>query len=117
MDEPEQASLPLVVAQAFQQAVAMYEFWTPRHPDEQALSVNHQCYSIAAVCGLLDKFSDPLPDNVLRALLSYIDESHGDLRVKLAATPTYATGAQCLLKLMQNRTARYAEKERRLRGY
>jgi hypothetical protein len=61
---------------------------------------------ISAVCRQVDKFTDPLPDEVFDALYLLARQKH--LKEKLDAERTYATGAQLLLKLIEDRKAKRA---------
>jgi len=52
-------------------------------------------------------FSDRLPDKTFNAL--YLISVQKQLRKKLEADPTYATGAYCLLRLIEDREAKWRE--------
>jgi hypothetical protein len=56
----------------------------------------------------VDKFTDPLPDEVFDALYFVARQKH--LKEKLDAERTYATGAQLLLKLIEERKAEWAKR-------
>jgi len=61
----------------------------------------------STVCRRVDTFTDPLPDEVCNALRFLTAQKH--LKEKLDAERTYATGAQLLLKLIEDRKAQWGE--------
>jgi hypothetical protein len=65
---------------------------------------------ISAVCRRVDIFTDPLPDEVFDAFYFLAaGNTQRYLKEKLIADRTYATGAWCLLKLIEDRKARWRE--------
>ena len=104
MAESSADPIPKELADAFAHAVLAFELWHPEHEGQQISIPGRDYHSIDAVCGLVDKFTDPLPEHVLEKLRSYMhDQPHGDLIAELLKRPTYATGAVCLRKLMGRR--------------
>jgi hypothetical protein len=100
MAESNADPIPKELAEAFAHAVLGFELWHPQHEGQQISISGRGYHSIDAVCGLVDKFTDPLPKHVLEKLRSYMhDQPHGDLIAELLKCPTYATGAVCLRRL------------------
>ena len=96
--------IPKELAEAFAHAVLAFELWHAEHEGQQISIPGRGYHSIDAVCGLVDKFTDPLPEHVLERLRSYMhDQPRGDLITELLKRLTYATGAVCLRKLMGRR--------------
>ena len=62
---------------------------------------------ISTVCRRVDTFTDPLPEEVFNALYFLVTQKH--LKEKLDAERTYATGAQLLLRLIEDRKAEWGE--------
>ena len=102
---PEQSAdpIPRDLAEAFDNAVELYDIWRwgPSQP-ERKVSCNGQDFSMTAVCGLVDQFTDRLPDRVFLKLRSYMhDYPHGKLIADLEADQSYATGARCLRRMIE----------------
>ena len=90
----------------FFEAVDLYrDDWSPARP-ERGINVRGDFYSIGAVCGLVSRFGDRLPYNVLAELLTFM-QADMDLAEKLISARSYAVGASCLLELMDRRKAHY----------
>jgi hypothetical protein len=88
---------------AFRAAVWSYADWNPALP-EPDLHVGDRDYALSAVCGSVDQFHDPLPDDVFDRLMSYLREiRYTLLRQKLVAEPCYAAAAHCFLRLIEDR--------------
>jgi putative ABC transport system substrate-binding protein len=65
MAESSAYPIPKELAEAFAHAVLAFELWHPQHEGQQITSIPGRDYeSIDAVCGLVDKFTDPLPQHV-----------------------------------------------------
>jgi hypothetical protein len=95
------------LAEAFADALLAYGDWIAGQP-EREIRIERALFSMTAVCGLLDQFADELPKHVFDKLRSYMDlPSHSDLIVDLAVNCSYATGARCLLRLIELRNAEY----------
>ena len=95
--------IPLDFAEAFADAVLVYEIWSPEYPRE--IRIGPRYYSIIEVCGFVDQFTDRLPERVFLKLRSYTqDHPDGILWADLAADPSYATAARCLRKMIERRT-------------
>jgi hypothetical protein len=65
------------------------------------------------VCRRVEDFTDPLPDEVFNAVCFLVmgpTETH--LKEKLGADRTYASAAQCLLKLIEGRQTEWREEWR-----
>jgi len=95
------------LAEAFANALLAYGDWSPGQP-EREISIGGTKFSMTAVCGLLDQFTDELPQHAFDKLRSYLDlVSHSDLIVELAVNCSYATGARCLRRLIELRKSEY----------
>jgi hypothetical protein len=91
--------IPLDFAEAFADAVLVYEIWNPEYP-EHLIRIGPRFYSILEVCGFVDQFTDRLPERVFLKLRSYMrDYPDGILWADLAADPSYATAVRCLRKI------------------
>jgi hypothetical protein len=98
--------IPLDMAEAFSEAVLAYSNWTPSIP-EFRVRLGGDSFTMSAICDLVDKYPDQLPDKVLAVLRSYFhDMPHGDLKERLATDRSYAIGARCLRRLIERRKAR-----------
>ena len=85
-----------------------YEIVDVRNPEPSVTDHQGKLIPISAVCRRVDKFTDPLPDEVFDALYFLARQKH--LKEKLDAERTYATGAQLLLKLIEDRKAEWAKR-------
>jgi hypothetical protein len=72
-------------------------------PEPSITDDQHELVPISTVCRRVDTFTDPLPDEVFEAL--YFLTTQKPMKEKLEAERTYATGAQFLLKLIEDRKA------------
>jgi len=102
----ETLSIPPKLAETFFEAVRAYARWTFATP-EPGIKVNQDFVQISTVCRHVDVFTDPLPDEVFNAL--YFLSTQRQLEEKLGTARTYATAAQCLLKLIEDRNAEWHE--------
>ena len=85
-----------------------YVRWGFIRPEPSVTDHQGELIPISAVCRRVDKFTDPLPDEVFDALYFLARQKH--LKEKLDAERTYATGAQLLLKLIEDRKAEWAKR-------
>jgi hypothetical protein len=58
---------------------------------------------MSAVCDLVHKFEDNLPEHVIKRLFHYMDAICHDLRLELGTRGTYSTGAYCFRELIVRR--------------
>ena len=103
MDKPISPQL----ADAFFAAVRGYIRWGYMGPEPGITNEENELIPISAVCRRVDTFTDRLPDEVCNALCFLTTQKH--LKEKFDAEPTYATGAQLLLKLIEDRKAQWGE--------
>jgi len=104
MAEPSAEPIPPDFAEAFAYAVLVYEIWTPEEPG-RLIEIGSRSYSIVEVCGLVDQFTDRLPERVYLKLRSHLhDDPDGKLKADLAANPSYATAVRCLRGMIERRT-------------
>jgi hypothetical protein len=96
--------IALDFAEAFADAVLVYEIWSPEYPGRE-IRIGPRYYSIIEVCGFVDQFTDRLPERVFLKLRTYVhDHPEGILWADLAADSSYATAARCLRKMIERRT-------------
>ena len=103
MDKPISPQL----ADAFFAAVRGYVRWGYMGPEPGITNEENEVIPISTVCRRVDTFTDRLPDEVCNALCFLTTQKH--LKEKLDAERTYATGAQLLLKLIEDRKAQWGE--------
>ena len=99
------------LAKAFFEAVRAYILWDFANP-QPTITIDQDHISISNACERVSIFTDPLPDKTFNALY-LVASTQKDLRKRLDAERTYAIGAQCLLKLIENRQAESREEWRR----
>ena len=103
MDKPISPQL----ADAFFAAVREYVRWSYMGAEPGITNEEDDLIPISTVCRRVDTFTDPLPDEVCNALCFLTAQKH--LKEKLDAERTYATGAQLLLRLIEDRKAQWGE--------
>jgi hypothetical protein len=103
MDKPISPQL----ADAFFAAVRGYVRWGYMGPEPGITNEENELVPISTVCRRVDTFTDRLPDEVCNALCFLTTQKH--LKEKLDAERTYASGAQLLLKLIEDRKAQWGE--------
>jgi hypothetical protein len=94
--------IPKDLAEGFHEAVWCYHDWTPSLRESE-VSINRQTYSMSAVCDVVHKFEDTLPEHVIKRLFHYMDATCHDLRLELGTRGTYSTGAYCFRELIVRR--------------
>ena len=104
----ERRSIPPDMAAAFFDAVRQYLLWAFAAPQPTIKVGGQEIISIGSACERVSIFSDRLPDETFNALY-LLASAQKQLRKKLEADPTYATGAYCLLKLIEDREAEWRE--------
>jgi hypothetical protein len=81
---------------------------------EPSITVDRHLVRISLVCGRVDGFTDPLPDDVFDAVdFLLIDRRH---KAELRANPTYDTAARCFLEAIEEKKRKYSENEERDSG-
>ena len=109
MAEPKQ--IPPKLADAFFDAVRAYIRWAFAAP-MPTITVDQAEIPISIVCERVAIFTDPIPWETFNALF-FVASTQKPLREKLGADRSYATGALCLLKLIEDRQAEWREEWRR----
>jgi hypothetical protein len=109
MAEP--TSIPPKLAEAFFDAVRAYIRWAFADP-QPTIAIDEVVIPISGACERVSIFTDSLPDETFNALY-FVASTQKHLREKLGADRSYATGAQCLLKLIEDRQAEWREEWRR----
>jgi hypothetical protein len=105
--------LPDDVRQCFCDAVRLFYRWRSDTP-APALRFRTLAVSLSGVCDLVLAYrNEPLPLNVHHELLGLIDNPHMSLKADLMIDPSYATGARCLDKLINDRRADKRQEEGR----
>jgi hypothetical protein len=108
---PPEKPIPPGLAETFFEAVREYVRWTFGNPEP---TVTFHQLPISMVCRRVEDFTDPLPDEVFNAVCFLVmgpTERH--LKEKLGAGRTYASAAQCLLKLIEGRQTEWREEWQR----
>jgi hypothetical protein len=107
MAEQSTTPIPPDLAEAFSESVFAYNNWSPGQ-SECEIRIERSFFSIISICGLVEQFTDQLPDHVFVNLRSYMDGvSDADLIVELAVNCSYATAARCLRRMIARRKAEY----------
>ena len=96
------------LAEEFFEAVRQYIRWNFGDP-EPSFTVDRHLVRISLVCGRVDGFTDPLPDDVFDALDFLLTDRHH--KAELRANPTYATAARCFLEAIEDKKRKYSENE------
>jgi hypothetical protein len=108
MGEPPPETIPNHLREAFRDAVCGYSDWIPARP-ELEVRIGSTLHSLSEVCALVDHFHDQLPEDVLDKLMAYMrGVRYTLLRQKLVADQSYAAGARCFLRLLED-CKRYGE--------
>ena len=110
MAEQSAEPIPPDFAEAFAYAVLVYEIWTPEEPG-RLIEIGSRSHSIVEVCGLVDQFTDRLPERVYLKLRSHLhDYPDAKLKADLAADPSYATAVRCLRGMIERRTEEFKQR-------
>ena len=88
--------------EAFCIAVKFYRSgeWSPALPARNTINVDGKDLSLRQVCSLVEHVTRPLPNSVVSDLFTSLCERHPRLEKRLVIDRTYALGAGCLLRLM-----------------
>jgi hypothetical protein len=111
MAEQAATAIPPDLAEAFAESVLAYDDWGPGQP-ELEIRIERSFFSITQICGLVERFTDQLPEHVFSKLRSYMhDIPDSDLIVDLAVNCSYATAARCLRRMIFRRKAEYRQRD------
>jgi hypothetical protein len=103
MNETSPDPIPEDLSRAFREAVNLYANWTPSGPEPEVW-IGGASQPVSAVSSLVEDFHDRLPDDVLDSLMLHVrDVRYTLLRQRLYARQSYAAGALCLRRLIQDR--------------
>jgi hypothetical protein len=91
------ASISPKLAAEFFDAVRGYIRWRFGNHDPSAL--DRQLVRISLVCGRVNGYADPLPDDVFDAVEFLLTDARR--KEELHANPTYDTAARCFLKAVE----------------
>ena len=95
--------IPNDLRAAFRSAVWLYSHWMPSLP-EPHVRLGSEFHAMSAICGLVDRFRDRLPDDVFDRFMIYMrDIRYTLLRQKIVADQSYTAGARCFLRLIEDR--------------
>lgn len=101
------------VERAFCEAVERYAMgqWSPAAPGECTVRVRDKYYSMREISLLVRVDKEPLPEKTLVQLLQSMHAQHDWFRERLAESPLYSLGAQCLIALLDDHEAVYELRE------
>jgi hypothetical protein len=95
--------IPGELRAAFRSAVWLYSGWMPSLAEPE-VRFRSELHAMSAVCRLVDRFGDPLPDDVFDKLMTYMrDIRYTLLRQKIVADQSYRAGARCFSRLIEDR--------------
>jgi len=103
-------SISPMLAEEFFEAVREYIRWDLGDP-QPSITVDRHLVRISLVCGRVEGFTDPLPDDVFEALNFLLVDRHR--KAKLLADRTYDTAARCFLEAIEDKKREYSENEER----
>jgi hypothetical protein len=91
--------------EAFCIAVKFYRSgdWNPALPAFNKVEVRGQPLTLRQVSGLVEHITDPLPNSVVSDLLTSLRAQRRNIEENATLHRTYAAGARCLLRLMDER--------------
>jgi hypothetical protein len=107
------APLPSIsprLAEEFFESVREYIRWNFGDPDP-SFTVDRYLVRISLVCGRVDGFTDPLPDDVFDAVDFLLTDSNH--KAELRANPTYTTAARCFIEAIEDQKRKYLQNEGR----
>jgi hypothetical protein len=90
---------------AFSEIVEHFNAWRPPLPEIE-VTVGRSFHPMSQVCLTTIKYDDQMPTAVADRLYSFVHGCHKDLALKLAFSPTYRTGAICLLRLISDKKSK-----------
>jgi hypothetical protein len=79
--------------------------WSPTFADQPTFDVKGKYLTIRQVCELVKDITEELPYLVAGEVMKTVHDDHR-LAQLFAPSPTYATGSQCLIQLLEDRVAR-----------
>jgi hypothetical protein len=98
--------IPKDVRKAFLEAVQLFDDWKVLGGPTRSVNFRRLKVSLSGVCDLVQSYrNEQLPENVYDEVWNLLDDRRMDLIVELFKDPSYATGARCLEKLIQDHQA------------
>lgn len=95
--------IPDQLRKAFHDAMCLYADWNPALPEPE-VQIGGSSHAIGAVCALVEKFDDRLPEEIFERLMLHMREiRYTLLRQKLVAGHSYAAAGRCFLRLIEDR--------------
>jgi len=83
--------------------MCLYADWNPAL-HEPEVQIGGSSYGISAVCALVERFDDRLPEKIFERLMLHMREiRYTLLRRKLVAGHSYAAAGRCFLRLIEDR--------------
>jgi hypothetical protein len=110
VDDDATLRIPPDLERAFMETVWGYSDWGLEGPEPE-VSIEQRRFTLSAVCRFVAKFDAPMPHVIYSKLLSLIDAAHADLAAELTNNRSYASGALCFLKLIDDRESEYRRRE------
>ena len=105
MAEQSTTPIPPDLAEAFAESYLCTTIGIPANWSMRS-GLKRLSFSIISICGLVEQFTDQLPDHIFVILRAYMDGiSDADLIVELAVNCSYANAARCLRRLIARRKA------------
>ena len=105
MAEQSSESMPEDVQVAFREAIRLYADWKLGGAERAMSFRGLGRLSLSGMCDLVQSYkNEPLPENIHDELWNLM-VGRLNLKEELAEDPTYATGARCLEKLIQDQRA------------
>ena len=96
------------LAEEFFDAVREYVRWSFGDP-APSITVDRHLVRLSLVCGLLEGYPDPLPDDVFDAVdFLLVDKRH---KAELRANRTYDVAARCFLEAIEVKKRKNSESE------
>jgi hypothetical protein len=95
------------LADEFFEAVRGYIRWN--FGNAAPADVDRHLVRISLVCGRVNGYTDPLPDDVFDAVDFLVTD--GRHKEELRASPTYDTAARCFLAAIEDKKRSYSENE------
>ena len=101
MAEQSPDPIPGELRDAFSNAIGQYGDWR-REESEAEVSLNMQAVAISAVCELVSKFEDPMPDDLWHRLATVTPGGED-----LPNDRSYRSGARFLARLIKERKEQF----------
>ncbi len=91
--------------------------WTPGFPNRNTIDVNGRRRTLRDICALVTAIQERLPNSTVDDLRERMHAQHIQLQEELVHDRSYATGAKCLLRLMDEREKELQGQQGRRESY